>query len=104
VIVIGPDGSTHPDGSPRTSRPVDRPASRPGCRLLDQRPLVDRDTSLERRGTCRPQRFSACAPPCASYHSASVGEKSSHLLGPAGRRPWCRPEVLVTGRAARPGR
>jgi integrase len=28
VIVIGPDGTTHPDGSPRTSRPVDRPASR----------------------------------------------------------------------------
>jgi integrase len=28
VIVIGPDGTTHPDGRPRTSRPVDRPASR----------------------------------------------------------------------------
>ena len=28
MIVIGPDGSTNPDGSPRTSRPVDRPASR----------------------------------------------------------------------------
>lgn len=28
VIVIGPDGTTHPDGTPRTSRSVDRPASR----------------------------------------------------------------------------
>jgi integrase len=28
VIVIGPGGSTHPNGTPRTSRPVDRPASR----------------------------------------------------------------------------
>ena len=28
VIVIGPDGTQHPDGRPRTSRPVDRPAAR----------------------------------------------------------------------------
>jgi integrase len=28
VIVIGPDGTTNSDGTPRTSRPVDRPASR----------------------------------------------------------------------------
>jgi hypothetical protein len=28
VIVIGPDGTTHADGPPRTSQPVVRPASR----------------------------------------------------------------------------
>jgi integrase len=81
VIVIGPDGSTHPNGRPRTSRPLDRPASRTkrSGRKVALDPYVV--AALSAHHDRQVERATAAGAPCLRTPTCSRTTSSVRNLG-----------------------
>jgi integrase len=86
VIVIGPDGTHHPDGRPRTSIPIDRPASRTkrsGRNVaLDPYVVAALPTTAARSSELPPS-----APPSRPMPTCSLTTSSASTPGAPTRHP-----------------